>query len=663
MRISTFISDLSIRNKILLFNSFVLAITFSALSLFIAGTLNTDDEVNLQQGILVKQKMIREVNFRFSEVKYWSVDLAVSWLNQSEEELEANAEKLRVLLTGLSSIEPELSKLLMEKLEAYVAVNLEAVDAYVDDNRVKGNSLIGKGRMIAEEVKHHIGELLNVLESEVQGSNLRVIESNSLMIYAAVAALLLILLVGIVSAFALAKMITAPIEILKNSMQDVEENCVFSTRINITSQDEMGWLARSYNGMMESLQEAMNEVNQVMAAVAEGRFDRRVTAELKGDLDMLKSATNASADSVENTMSALTEVMDSLSKGDFSGRVKGDVKGELKTKVNNAMSNIEMAINEINRVMEQVANNNLAERVTIELKGDVDTLKQAVNKTIDVLCSTLSDIAVNASQVAAASSETSSAIGQISDGAQNQLHAISQVALAVNQSGQAISDVANNTTQASNSSQESVQLITEGQLKVAQMVDVVKVIAQNSTKINKITDVIGAIANQTNMLSLNAAIEAARAGEHGAGFAVVAEEVRKLAEHSASSAKEITELVDRAVKDAGNAVTTAEEVQVDMDVILQSSGDIDNMLRLVATAMEQQSGTVQEINSNVDAMKRIAENNASASEEITASVIQVSRLADGVRGQVDNFQLNEEREKSGQPSDNTAEEMGRYRTG
>jgi len=112
----------------------------------------------------------------------------------------------------------------------------------------------------------------------------------------------------------------------------------------------------------------------------------------------------------------------------------------------------------------------------------------------------MSEITVNANQVATASSETSNAIGQISDGAQNQLHAMSQVATAVTQSGQAISEVAKDTALASSSSQESVRLVTGGQEKVAQMVEVVNVIALNSTNINKITEVIGAIANQTNML-------------------------------------------------------------------------------------------------------------------------------------------------------------------
>jgi len=413
-------------------------------------------------------------------------------------------------------------------------------------------------------------------------------------------------------------------------------------RVEEDGQDEIAVTGKVINGFVTKLQLAIKEINTSMSALAQGDLRKRVEVELEGDLDSLKIATNNSLDSVEQAMNALSTVTAALVEGDFAQRMQGDFSGEfqiIQGSVNDSMAELERAMNEINRVMTQIANNNLSDRITVELKGDLEVLKQAVNQTVTELGRSLTQIAANANQVAAASGETSTAIGQISDGAQNQLHAMSQVATALTQSGQAVSEVASDAAQASLGSQQSVDLVSGGQEKVAQMVDVVNVIAQNSTKINKITEVIGSIANQTNMLSLNAAIEAARAGEHGAGFAVVAEEVRKLAEHSANSAQEITALVDEAVREAGNAVSTANEVSDDMAAILKSSGDIDDMLRRVASAMEQQSATTQEITSNVDSMKRVAENNAAASEEITATVIEVSRLADGVREQVSNFQL------------------------
>jgi len=485
-----------------------------------------------------------------------------------------------------------------------------------------------------------LGDLRGVLEVMVPIKSQ--LAAGASLAYSIVAVLLgAFILVGIVLALVFKRTVRDKLQSFNQTITLIASGDL-KQRVEEDGQDEIAVTGKVLNGFVTKLQSAIKDINASMSALAKGDLGKRVEVELEGDLDLLKIATNNSLDSVEQAMSAISTVTAALVEGDFAQRMEGNFSGEFQViqgSVNDSMAELERAMNEINRVMAQIANNNLSDRITVELKGELEVLKQAVNQTVTELGRTLTQIATNANQVAAASGETSTAIGQISDGAQNQLHAMSQVATALTQSGQAVSEVASDTAQASLGSQHSVDLVTGGQEKVAQMVGVVNVIAQNSTKINKITEVIGSIANQTNMLSLNAAIEAARAGEHGAGFAVVAEEVRKLAEHSANSAQEITALVDEAVREAGNAVNTADEVSNDMAAILKSSGEIDDMLRRVASAMEQQSATTQEITSNVDSMKRVAENNAAASEEITATVVEVSRLADSVRGQVSNFQL------------------------
>jgi methyl-accepting chemotaxis protein len=229
-------------------------------------------------------------------------------------------------------------------------------------------------------------------------------------------------------------------------------------------------------------------------------------------------------------------------------------------------------------------------------------------------------------------------VGQIADGAQNQTHAISQVAAAVRQTAASVMDVSRNTEQASQKSRHSVTVLRDGLLKIEKMVEVVNNIAVNSEKINKITDVIEKIANKTNLLSLNAAIEAARAGEHGKGFAVVADEVGKLAVNSAESSKEIAQLVQQAVLETARAVQAVGAVSADMNLIEIGSMETDEMLRRISTALEQQSSAVEEINANLASVDMIARGNASATEEITSSVMELSRIAESTRREVDRFQ-------------------------
>ncbi len=433
--------------------------------------------------------------------------------------------------------------------------------------------------------------------------------------------------------------ITRPLEKLRAMVVSVERSADFSQRAEVAAHDEVGQTALAFNQLMAAQQTALAEVNTVVEAIAAGDFSRRVGVQLNGDLGIMKHAVNASAHSVEQTMQALQDVMHALYNGDFSQRMSAQVKGELRAAVDKAMQAMQVLIDDVGQVMNAVAQGDMRGRITAEGRGDLARLKDHINASLDALSQTLRTINLNTRQVAAAANETSQAISQISDGAQNQMHAIGQLANAVRETAASVTDVSRNTETASARSRESMALVRAGRDKMTTMVEVVNGIAANSEKINKITEVIEGIANKTNLLSLNAAIEAARAGEHGKGFSVVAEEVGKLAASSAESTQEIAQLVQQAVEEARRAVETVQQVSGDMAQIEQGAHEADGMMQRISAALEQQSAAVQEINNNMANLNQIAESNASASEEITATVIELSKIADGTRGEVDRFQI------------------------
>lgn len=433
--------------------------------------------------------------------------------------------------------------------------------------------------------------------------------------------------------------ITRPLQALRETILAVQKTSDYSRRASVQGRDEMAQMAQAFNQLMAAQQTAIGEVNEVVQAIADGHFDRRVQAELHGDLGIMKNAVNASAHSVQTTMQALQDVMRALYNGHFSQRMSDQVKGELRHAVDEAMLAMQTLLDDVGRVMTAVSQGDLRERISAEGRGDLAQLKANINHSLDALGATMQAINANTRQVAAAANETSQAISQISDGAQNQMHAIGQLANAVRETATSVSDVSRNTEVASARSRESMDIVRAGRDKMTTMVEVVNGIAANSEKIDKITEVIEGIANKTNLLSLNAAIEAARAGEHGKGFSVVAEEVGKLAANSAQSTQEIAQLVQQAVAEARRAVATVQEVSADMARIESGAHEADGMMQRISAALEQQSMAVQDINNNMANLNKIAESNAAASEEITATVIELSKIADGTRREVDKFQV------------------------
>jgi methyl-accepting chemotaxis protein len=240
-------------------------------------------------------------------------------------------------------------------------------------------------------------------------------------------------------------------------------------------------------------------------------------------------------------------------------------------------------------------------------------------------------------RIALAAGQASNAVSQVSDGANVQLSSLKKTAGAVNQSTLAISDVAKNTHLASEQAGDAAELVTDGMARMTDMVNIVNAIADSSSKVRYIADAISRIASQTNMLSLNAAIEAARAGEHGKGFAVVAEEVRKLAENSASLAQEIAELVSRSTTQAGEGVAMAGDVSDKMRRISEAVRQSDKLIGSIAAAMAEQQAAISEVNASLNELTRIGQSNATAAEEITATMLDLSKLAEHSRGELDKF--------------------------
>lgn len=499
------------------------------------------------------------------------------------------------------------------------------------------DTMIAFGAMAthAEALDKALGDLTATVAAQ-QTANLRSMLMLTLVMIA-------VMVVGSLLFYAwMYRQITLPIRAMQTTITEIEQSGELSRRLTIRSRDEVGQTSLVFNSLMDAMQGTLNQVSGVVQSLAVGDFSRKVDADLRGDLLTLKQGVNASVDNIRATMSGLNEVMHALSQGDFSKRIHLDMRGEFKVSVDlamQAMQTLQNVLGQVDEVMHQVASSKLSGRIAAEAHGQLDSLTHNMNTSLESLSKAMKLVNHNAQLVATSANQTSEAIGQISDGAQNQMHAIAEVLTAIRQTADSVTDVARNTQRASQQSKDAIALMDQGMQKMSHMIEVVNSIAVNSEKISKITETIEGIANKTNLLSLNAAIEAARAGEHGKGFSVVAEEVGKLASSSAQSSQEIALLVKQAVLDAQRAVETVETVSADMQNIQSNTVGTDDMLTSISSALEQQSSSVEEISHNVGGLDGIARSNAAAAEEITATVIELARIADSTRKEVERFSV------------------------
>jgi methyl-accepting chemotaxis protein len=324
-------------------------------------------------------------------------------------------------------------------------------------------------------------------------------------------------------------------------------------------------------------------------------------------------------------------------------------------------------IHELARKAEQLAGGDLTVSVAADSSDEIGALAGSFMRMADSLRDTLRKVESTSQQVATSSNQLHATSERIATGAEEVASQVQTVATASEELAATAGEIANNCHAVVQSSQQAGRAAQTGAAVVAQTVQVMTRIAErvNSTastveslgarsdQIGNIVGTIEDIADQTNLLALNAAIEAARAGEQGRGFAVVADEVRALAERTTKATREIGEMIKavqaetkgavvammEGVKEVRQGTEEASKSGAAIQDILDQIGAVSMQANQIATAAEEQTATTSEITHNLQQVSEVVHHTAQGSQESAAAAAQLSKNSEELRRLVQQFKL------------------------
>lgn len=437
---------------------------------------------------------------------------------------------------------------------------------------------------------------------------------------------------------------------------------------------------------IESLDKIRNHVN----TISSGDLSKRITQNKnKDEFGEIYLALNDATDQLETLVKELTTSIDDIKNDQFFRPVLSEgLKGSFALQLQQAdeslksygnrllkeKDDLENKAEELLNSMDKLSQGYLTEYMEVQ---DQDKLMCKLflgyNHLVDGIKKIIKEVNESVYSTVSVSTQIAASIEQMAAGAEEQDRQTSEIAASIDEMTRTIAETTQNTSSAAESAKDSGILAEEGSKVVSRAVAAMELIAEivsqavnkvldlgkNSDKIGEIIRVIEEIADQTNLLALNAAIEAARAGEHGRGFAVVADEVRKLAERTTSATHEITGMISQIQEDTKTVVNSinsgnkevqdgkelAEEAGNAIKKIVSKTNIVVDEINQVATASEQQSITSSQIAQNIETINNVSRETLAGIHHMAGAANDLNETTENLKQMIQRFKIDKTKAK------------------
>ncbi len=399
----------------------------------------------------------------------------------------------------------------------------------------------------------------------------------------------------------------------------------------------------AFNNLSSNLKNISEDINSLVDSAAHGNLSARVDdKKYDGDWALIIATLNNLLNVIIAPIREASVVLSEISKGNLSISVTGSFEGDfsiIKDSLNGTISFLKSYISEVSDVLNKVAANDLSVSIDRDYVGDFREIKQSINMIIEKLNIVMRDITNMSRRISAGSEQIMTSSESLSDASVNQA---SSVSILTNM----ISNINGKLALTSSKAQSAVDYAGYAQenamnvdLKMKEMVEAIEEIRKASTDIHNVIKTIEDIAFQTNILSLNASIEAARAGESGKGFAIVADEVRRLAGKSREAVDTTTGLIEASSSKVAQGVRISDETAKILTNIVTDISNIKETATEISHYASDQVNDMGKISVDVENISRLTTENLAISEESAACATEFSSEADVLRETAETFIL------------------------